>query len=277
MTGWELWRPTIIWIIHREPISVCGSELELVQQHCFWMVQHIRVWFHHIQRSFGVCCHLFELAVIYFALFLLASVNSFFTALLNAQASAQSGVASSAGTSLQAAITSLATFGATPSLLATGTYSWTDIDIVHDVSSLPSLTNSQCSRVMSFVSTVRGQSGFHSDVVAQMVNVLPVSRGGVSFPGGNLTCGPFYPLGTADDQRAVFSVQGLQLTALYTEFGRLATYVTYANSSVDHSLQPAEIASLLNSANVRTSLQDAMRVVVLSYLRQYYGLRLNVS
>ncbi len=168
--------------------------------------------------------------------------------------------ASSASSSTQAALSNLASFGASPSLLATGVYSWSDLNIIEDGSTLPALTNEQCN---VYTQHMANQTAIQASIKAELAKVLPVTAAGISFPNG-ITCGPRFATQTRDDQAAVFSITGLTLKSIYTLFAKNAVYVTIASpSSVNVALQLSEALAPLSIKGVRAAVQNALRRSVL--------------
>ncbi len=158
--------------------------------------------------------------------------------------------------------------GAPMSLFATATYpSWSDIGITVDSSGLPHLTNLQCQLFQSLMPS----SLLKTRLSIEMARVLPIPSTSIVFPSSNLTCGPYNPLATQDDQRAAFTVSGLTMTALYTLFAQGATYVTYNNPSVDHSQQVSEILAPLSISAVRNAFQSSLRRIFLNVYYDYLG------
>lgn len=186
-------------------------------------------------------------------------------AILASQASQLNKQASSAGSNVDALLSSLDRYGAEAGLLATGVYSFSDLDIIQRAKSL---TNALCSR---FMSSNVSQSQFQQRVATEMAKILPVPSSGISFASG-LQCGPYYPFQTRPDQRAAFSVQGMSIKTMYTRFGSNANYVTYSSANVDHSAQPFEITAPLSAANVKLAMNTALRIVVLGVLQQSLSL-----
>ena len=191
-------------------------------------------------------------------------------AILQSVATQNNAISSAASSALQSTISNLVQNGApSVSLFATGTYSWSDLQVAVDGSNLPPLTNDQCT---AFMSTVTSQSALKLQLASMMAQILPVPASAILFPTANLACGPYYPFGTRGDQEAVFAVTGLRIMALYTLFANGPSYVAYVNTSVDHSQQQAELSAPLNLENVRNALQTSLRVVFLQGYQQYLGL-----
>ena len=190
--------------------------------------------------------------------------------LLSFEASAQSSLAQSIAANVAQDLGSLLGNGSSLQLLATGTYNWTNINIVDDGSNLPPLTNAQCLVFNQFF--VAAQSSLKSQLAAQMAKTLPLPADGISFASGAIVCGPQYPLQTRSDQHALFVVEGLQLTTLYTMFAKGVGYVTYASPSVNHNLQVSEALAPLSIAAVRSALQTSLRRVFLATMQSYYRL-----
>ena len=179
-------------------------------------------------------------------------------------------IVTKAATNLQLALNALVNNGAPPTLSATGTYSWTDVDIAADNSGLMHLSNAQCTQFMSLISS---QSWLKSQLAAEMAKTLPVPLSGIVFGTGNITCKAYRVFGTASDQRAAFTVNGLTVTAYYALFAQDATYVVYGSSGVDHSVQKVEAAGpFLSKDNVRTALEKSLRLTYVTQLQSYIGL-----
>ena len=179
-------------------------------------------------------------------------------------------IVTKAATNLQLALNALVNNGAPPTLSATGTYSWTDVDIAADNSGLMHLSNAQCTQFMSLISS---QSWLKSQLAAEMAKTLPVPSYGIVFGTTNVTCKAYRVFGTASDQRAAFTVNGLTVTAYYALFAQDATYVVYESSSVDHSVQEAEIyGPPLGVGTVKLALQASLRRVYLALVQSYLGL-----
>jgi hypothetical protein len=187
--------------------------------------------------------------------------------LLSFEEQVQATLASDVSTSLNALLTYIARYGCSPSIIATGTFSFTNLNIVQDTSSLPRLTNGECSRLLESVS----DEDLKSQFAEQASVLLPVFPGGIEFPDDELKCTPAFPFQTAADQRAVFAINGLKLSAVYTLFSRTAANLEIS-PSLDRNNQPPEISAPLNSQKIRAALQDALRLVVLTALRDSYGL-----
>ena len=177
-------------------------------------------------------------------------------------------LAGEAASDLQLILTALENFGTPTSNIATGAYSYTDLNIVQDNSALPRLTNADCQRVLD---AIESQDAFKSAIADALALFLPVGAGGVQFPPDDFVCAPLSPLQTRGDQRSSFKVQNLRLTADYTLFGRTASYITI-DPGLDRSKQPVEISAPLNTQKVRAALQDALRVVALHYVVESLGL-----
>jgi hypothetical protein len=180
--------------------------------------------------------------------------------MLKTQLTTTQALSNNATASVNAYLTSLADFGAIPSLLATGAYSWSDLNIVDDGSGSLPLTNEVCN---AFTASGTSQQDVRNALAKELAKVLPITATGVMF-GSNVTCGPRYAIQTANDQLAVFSVLGLKVTAYYVHFPNNRSYVTYASGNNDHSVQLSESSSALGMSNVRSALQGALRRVVLS-------------
>jgi hypothetical protein len=166
-------------------------------------------------------------------------------------------------------IDSISSHGAQSKFLAIGLYSWSDLNNGND-ESLPFLTNEQCER---FLSAISSQADVKSNLAEELARVLPALSTGISFIGSNnIRCGPKVAHQTRGDQQAVFEVTSMQISAFYLYFASGATYVTYADTTLDRSAQLAEASALLGKAAVRVALQDALRRVFLATLRDDYGL-----
>ena len=182
----------------------------------------------------------------------------------------QTSLATTAQSTISSILSDLQLIGADNSSSATGTYNWTNINIVDDGSNLPPLTNAQCLVFNQFF--VAAQSSLKSQLAAQMAKTLSLPADGISFASGAIVCGPQYPLQTRSDQHALFVVEGLQLTTLYTMFAKGVGYVTYASPSVNHNLQVSEALAPLSIAAVRSALQTSLRRVFLATMQSYYRL-----
>ena len=110
--------------------------------------------------------------------------------------------------SLAASISDLKNHGSDTSMLATGTYSWTDLNVEDDGSSLPPMTNKDCHIVVGIETTA---ASLKASLMTELAKVLPVPVEGliVSNP---ITCAPRYPLQVRDDQASVLTVRGLGIT-----------------------------------------------------------------
>ena len=145
--------------------------------------------------------------------------------------------------------------------LATGTYSWTDLDIAGDGSGSPHLTNKDCAMVMS---EVPDEATRKLSLLTELYRVLPVGTAGLSIS-GSVSCGPKNVMQTRDDQASVFQVSGLSVSALYVLFARNASYVTFTSSSaVNQSLQVSEGQAPLSSARVELEVEAALHRVFLN-------------
>ena len=189
------------------------------------------------------------------------SVLAYELALTIAQFNAQS-------SSFNAALALLASTGVSPSMVATGAYGWSNLNVEVDGSTLPPMNNAQCSLFM----TLQTQSVLKAELEIELAKTLPILATGISI-WSDVTCGPALPLQTREDQHAYFIVNGLKIQALYTMFPNSA-YVTYV-TSVDHYQQLPELKAPLSQNNVSQALQDALRRVFLDNLQTYYSNQLS--
>ena len=181
-------------------------------------------------------------------------------------------IVSSASTALQLQLMALSQNGAPPSLLATGTYGWSDLNLADEPSGLPFMTNAECAQFTAFVPS---QAALKSALSSQMTQALPVPAHGIVFSSAAITCQPLTAVGTMADERAVFRVSGMSLIAYFGLFARDGAYVTYAGS-VDHSVQEYEIAGPpLGLNNIRWALEDALRRIYLPALQSNLSLSLS--
>ena len=168
-------------------------------------------------------------------------------------------------------IISISNHGAKSNLLAIGLFSWTELNNGND-DSQPFLTNSQCAR---FMSAITSQSELKADLATELARVLPALASGITFIGlKNIDCGPKVAHEKRGDQHAVFKVNGMQISALYLYFAKDAAYVTFADPSVDRALQRDEATAPLGQSSVKAAVQDALRRVFLDTFREDYGKRL---
>ena len=168
----------------------------------------------------------------------------------------------------QHALANLSAYGGAAAYLGTGTYSWSDIDIVADGSNFPRLTNGQCNIFNQFFSS--SQLLLKSTLAAEMAKILPVPAGGFGFQTSNIVCRPQYPLQTRDDQHALFALE-VAVTGLYVYFANGASYVTYNNGAVTTgNKQLSETSAALSQARVRAAVQLVMRRVTLNTLQAHY-------
>ena len=178
-------------------------------------------------------------------------------------------IVTAASSNVQLQLMSLSQNGAPPSLLATGTYGWSDLNLADEPSGLPFMTNAQCAQFTAFVES---QTALKSALSIEMAKTLPVPRQGIKFSSEAIVCRPLSAVGTMPDERAVFRVSGLSLTAYYGLFARDAAYVAYV-SNVDHGAQSYEIAGPpLGLNNVRWALEDALRRIYLPALQSNLSL-----
>ena len=174
-------------------------------------------------------------------------------------------LANSQTASLAASINDLKNHGSDTSMLATGTYSWTNLDVEDDGSSLPPMTNKDCHIVVGIETTAVSLKAL---LIAELAKILPVPVAGLTIS-SPITCAPRYPLQVRDDQASVFTVHGLGITTRYTLFGSDANFVTYTGT-VDSTLQQPELLAPLSNHNVRQFVQEALRRIYLSEVEQYY-------
>jgi hypothetical protein len=182
--------------------------------------------------------------------------------LYNAQASLSSN-------DIQQQLTITDNFGAPSSLLATATYpNWVDLDINVDGSPLPHLTNSQCSNFRSLVTSTQ----LKARLIDELSRVLPVSSFGIVMPTSAVNCNPAFSLATYPDQQAVFNINKLKLTSVFTLFSD-ESYVVYNNGSIlNHTLQPPEATAPLSVFAVRQAVQAALGRIFFDTFQNFTGL-----
>ena len=169
------------------------------------------------------------------------------------------------------ALNDLIQYGAPPSVLAIGAYGWTDLNIEPDGSTLPPMTNLECTH---FTTMQSNPATLKANLIAKVALFLPVPSTAITiqYP---VTCGPAHPLQTRSDQASVFSVTGISIEARYTLFAKTASYVTYLNTSVDHNLQTSELLARLSQVNVRNAIEEALRLLFLETDQQFYTQQAN--
>ena len=180
----------------------------------------------------------------------------------------QKNLVSSLTGQLSAAMVSLQVTGSAPSILATGSYGWNDLNIYDDSNPLQPMTVGGCA---NFLSQQPSQSALKKSIIDELVKTLPIPSSAVNIQ-YTVTCGSKYPFENRPDQWAVFSVTGLSIGGRFTLFASTANYVAYASVNIDHKLQPSEFVAPLSQENVRVALEQALRRVYLGSLQTYYGI-----
>ena len=164
-------------------------------------------------------------------------------------------LAASSTATLQNDLVGLLRRGSIASLLATGSYSWNDVDIVEDGSTFPRLTNDQCALIMATYTSAQ----LKTLLATEMSKTLVAPAAAIVFQSSNIECSPLFPFQTRGDQRASFKIS-LQITTFYGWFAKDASYVTFASpSSVNTADQLSEVLAALNVKNVRAALQQSFR------------------
>ncbi len=147
--------------------------------------------------------------------------------------------------------------GASPAFIATGKFYWNDVTTTVTSLANPSLTNKDCATMNSIFNATTLNAKFQQYVST----LLPISADAITIT-APITCGPANPVKILNDQASVFTVS-FNVSAHYIYFASDASYVSYADPAVDHTLQYLEDVAPLNQINVLDAVNNALHALML--------------